>query len=234
MIPRQERLAGFTLLELLVAIAVFALMAAIAYGGLNSVMRQSEIVAGEADRLVSFQQGLQRLRHDLTFAIDRPVRDSMGSPSPAFVGTDREGIILAFSRLGAENPWLAPRGQVERVEWRVSEGRLQRRASAPVDGITVAEDAGWRTLLTVEDFDARFFDDNDRAYPQWPPANRPEATLPHAVELLLVPRHTPPLRMTVALVDDWPAHAPTATSGRDDENGEEEGNTTANTGGGTS
>lgn len=227
MAGRADREAGFTLLELLVAIAVFALMAAMAYGGLDSVMRQSELVAGEADRLARFQEGLQRLRQDLSFAIDRPVRDSRGSPAEAFVGTDQAGIVLAFTRLGAENPWFTSKGQVERVEWRFNDGHLQRRAFAPVDGVAAAETAGWRTWLAVEDVDARFYDDENRAYPQWPPANAGEASLPHAVELLIVPRHTPPLRMTVALVDDWPARAPAA--GQEGEGDTDQANPTAGT-----
>lgn len=218
--PRTRR-AGFTLLELLVAIAVFALMAAMAYGGLNSVMRQSEIVDGEADRLADFQQGLQRLRDDLTLAIDRPVRDSQGSPLPAFVGDDRDGTILAFARLGAENPWLAAQGQIERVEWRLDDGRLQRRAAVPADGAAIADRADWRTWLSVERLEARFYDGDDRAHPQWPPANRPQAGLPRAVELVLIPRQSPPLRMTVALVGDWPESAPGRTTAGDETGSEE-------------
>jgi general secretion pathway protein J len=199
---------GFTLLELLVAIAVFALMAAMAYGGLDSVVRQSEIIDGEADRLAGFQEGLQRLRQDLTFALDRPVRDSQGRRLPAFRGDDREGTILAFTRMGAENPWLTTQGQIERVEWRLDEGRLQRRASAPADGGGIAEAGDWHTWLEIERLEARFYDDENRDYPQWPPANRSEAGLPRAVELSLATRQTPPLRVTVALIDDWPAQAP--------------------------
>lgn len=209
---------GFTLLELLVAVAVFALVAVMAYGGLDSVIRQSEIVSGQSERLTDFQHGLDRLQGDLTFAIDRPVRDSRGSPVSAFIGgSGEESTLLELTRLGAANPWAAPRGQTERVEWRLDGDRLQRRASSPPDGAAVEREDDWRTWLAVERVEATYFDTDNNAYPQWPPANRPDARLPRAVELRLHPSQTPPLRLTVALPGDWPDTAPGAPASENDD-----------------
>lgn len=218
---------GFTLLELLVAVAVFALMAVMAYGGLDSVVRQSEIVEGEADRLAEFQNGLHRLRADLGMAIDRPVRDSGGSPERSFVGEANDGRLLAFTRLGSANPWLEPRGQIERVEWRFHEGSLQRRSWAPVDGASVGGE--WKDRLAVERVEVTFFDSDNNSYPQWPPANRPDLRLPRAVELRVIPRQAPQMRLTVALVDDWPERS---LGNEEDDSGEISGSDSAGGGGG--
>ena len=61
----RQSCKGMTLLELLIAVAVFAVMAALAHGGLNVVLQSSRSANDEAERLAHVQRVLTRLGADI-------------------------------------------------------------------------------------------------------------------------------------------------------------------------
>ncbi len=65
--------AGFTLLEMLVAIAIFASLALMAQQVTNGVTRVNSAVAGHDQKLNLMQQTMSFLTHDLTQMMPRPV-----------------------------------------------------------------------------------------------------------------------------------------------------------------
>lgn len=207
----RGRQAGFTLLELLVAIAIFSLVAVMAYGGLNTVITQGGIVQSQTEQLEATQAGLRRLRSDLVFAVDRPVRDALGGEIPAFTGGGQ--TLFSLTRLGAPNPWGTARSQLARVMWRVQDGDLQRAELMPVDGTesASAQRLDWRIeLRDVKRISVQFYDANNQSFEIWPPPNQPNAGLPKATELNLSVNNLPPLRITVAQVANFPAQRTSA------------------------
>lgn len=200
---------GFTLLELLVAIAIFALVAVMAYGGLNTVIKQSAIVEDQMDQLNAMQNGLRQMRSDLTFAVDRLARDALGGEVPEFAGGGLN--LLTLTRMGASNPWAAAEPQLALVRWRLENGNLERATFVPPDGAVgnSAEPPDWRIILrNISKIQLTFYDQNNQSMLDWPPINQPSAGLPKAVEVSLTVNNLPPLRMTVAMVSDWPEAAP--------------------------
>ena len=67
------RARGFTLVEVLVAIFIFAIVAALAYGGYNQLTRQDEIVDKNAGRTRAIQSAVQRMAEDFEMIEPRPV-----------------------------------------------------------------------------------------------------------------------------------------------------------------
>lgn len=203
--------AGFTLLEVLVAVAIFSLIAMMAYGGLNSVIRQSEIVDQQAERLLVLQRGLAQLRSDLQQSLDRPVRDARGTMTAAFIGANpgQSGDLFTLTRLGHDNPWFAPQGQLARIRWRLAGETLQRYAAAPADGAAEPDDRDWENMLEdVTAMELRYYDQENDPHPLWPPVNHSDAGLPQAVEIMLYSHQMPPIRITAALVSNWPTNPP--------------------------
>ena len=84
---RSAYQSGFTLIELLIAMAVFAVMAAIAYGGLSSVISTRDSIDTALDRSKQLQMGLWRLQQDIEQTVDRPVRNRFGDPEPPLMGS---------------------------------------------------------------------------------------------------------------------------------------------------
>lgn len=209
----QRTQTGFTLLELLIAIAIFAVVAVMAYGGLDTVIHHSRIIRSDTQRVLATQHGLKLLRQDLQFAVDRPVRDALGSQVPAFLSGQYQ--LFSTTRMGAANPWMRPRPQLARVSWRLEGDKLERSVQTPVDGQINSTTQSPKWIVELRDVSAvkaRFFDDQNQAYDSWPPPNEPNAGLPHAVELLLTLGQMPPVRMTVAMVSSWPATAAGTTA----------------------
>ena len=71
---------GFTLLELLVAITIFAIMSVMAYGGLSNVIDNSESSKRSLLRLQEIQQAMINIERDFSQITDRGIRDELGTP----------------------------------------------------------------------------------------------------------------------------------------------------------
>lgn len=120
----RRRMGGFTLLELLVASAVLAVMGAIAYGGLIRIVVNHDIVAAETERYRRLALAMEFIERDLRSAVPRPVRDELGDPEPAMLG--RTGR-LTFTRAGWRNPTDRTRSNLQRVSYdRSNSGNLVR------------------------------------------------------------------------------------------------------------
>lgn len=177
-----RRVSGFTLLEMLVAVAIFALASALAYGGLDGLMRARGQLDATQQRLARLQFAVGLLERDLRGVALRPVRDGYGAPLAAVEGT---GDRLEVTHGGLANAMALPRAELERVGWRVLDGSLQRRRYAVLDrtpGSTALDD---ELLDRVESASFRYLDVQGREQPQWPPPQGSTAPLPRAVIVTL-------------------------------------------------
>ncbi len=127
--------AGFTLLEMLVAIAIFASLALMAQQVTNGVTRVNSAVAGHDQKLNLMQQTMSFLTHDLTQMMPRPVRGDQGQREPALLAgagvlaSESEG--MRFVRGGVVNPLMRlPRSNLLTVGYRIHDGYLERLALA--------------------------------------------------------------------------------------------------------
>ena len=85
---------GFTLLEILIALAIFSIMSMMAYAGLTAVLDARASAVPRSEQLAQLQTTLYLLNEDLSQIIKRPIRDEFGTTEPAFsVG---RGNLLSF------------------------------------------------------------------------------------------------------------------------------------------
>lgn len=129
---------GFTLLEMLVAIGIFALVSAIAYGALNQVLRVRAHIEAEREHWRQLALTFLRLEEDLGQFRERGVRSVSGTTLPAFVlqPTDTRALgepSLEFTRGGRLLVADDPRSDLQRVAWRLSDGKLWRLSWAALD-----------------------------------------------------------------------------------------------------
>ncbi len=132
---------GFTLIELMVGLFIFGLMAAAG----TSMLASASTASAQAGKLTDDTGDLARLTSllnaDLAQAAPRPWRDTAGQPQPAFSAGDYS--LFTLVRRGWANPAGSPRASLQRVSWRLEGDRLIRRSAAMVDG----SDAGSETVM---------------------------------------------------------------------------------------
>lgn len=173
---------GFTLVEVLVALAVFALIAAAGALVLARTIDTRFIVHEHAERIAELQRMRALLKADLAQAAPRRTRAPTGRPLPrALMGQTVPGDpVLTLVRAGWSNPDGAARPGLQRVEYRVVEDRLERRASTYLDGAR----AGPPQVLYrgVSDVAVTFIQDGSEAPAFLSSRDRP---LPQAVRIVM-------------------------------------------------
>jgi len=184
------RMRGFTLVELLVALAIFAILSVLAYGGYNNSVRQNEIARASMSRLEGLQRTVRLLTQDYEQLAPRPVRDVLGdSRLPALLADQRGQNLFALTRSGWTNPAGLQRATLQRVAYVLEDGKLRREHLAVLDATLANEPVKRELIDRVKSVRVRFMDSQKQWQEQWPPPNAPPATLarsrPVAVEITL-------------------------------------------------
>lgn len=198
---------GFSLIELLIAIAVFAAMAVMAYSGLGALVRTRTQLARMQDEFRSLTRSVSLLDRDLRQATSRSVRDNNGRALPAFMGTSDR---IEFTRLGFANPQAEQRSNLERVFYQLDTNTLQR------GNYPVLDRAPETTAITTplrEDTQAlrlRYLDSQQRWVERWPAIDDPNPlqTLPRAVEVRIETKDYGEITRLIELTSTWPAPIP--------------------------
>lgn len=179
---------GFTLVELMVALLIFGLLSASGVALLSFGVDTRAAAAERTDALSAALRTRALLTADLAQAAPRLYRREDGSVSPVFRGSE-DGLLLAFVRRGWTNDDDAPRASLQRVEYRLVEGRLERISYPHVDGsrrgTTAVLLTGVRSLAVRYRIEGEWRDD-------WQ-AIRPEL-MPQAIETVMTLDGSPELR----------------------------------------
>lgn len=160
----MKRHQGFTLLEMLVAISIFALMYVLAQQFFSQMMDTRDALNTKAEALEKRQQALLLITQDFEQFIARPVRDSLGDTQPAIKG-GKTGI--EFTHLGWANPFsLQHRSRMQRVRYVLFEGQLIRRYWPVLDANVGSRPVDHVVLDKVESISFRYLG-QDTATDQW-------------------------------------------------------------------
>ena len=204
---------GFTLVELLVALFITAILFAMGYGALTQALNNRKQVEEQAKRLSDLQQTFRVMEQDIELLQPRPVRDVLGngyqypfelhqnalnsvgsadSAAAANGAAQLSQALINFTRGGWANPAGLPRSELQRVGYLIRDGKLIRQ-HLPVLDTTAATPVVERELIDqVEAIKFRFMDDTLSWSEIWPTpligAGGQQAQLrarPVAVEIML-------------------------------------------------
>lgn len=196
----QNHQKAFTLLEMLISVAVFALMAAMAYGGLNQVIRSSAQIKISNETLSELQFALSSIEKDLLQLSNRKIRDEFGDEQAAIkVAQDR----LIFSRLGWANFIGAQRSHIQRVEYVIIENQLIRQYWTSIDQ-TVEQTPIQSVLINnIKSMSIKVIDSNQEIQTTWPVSDSGEASsvTAKAIEINLELEQWGEVRKLIELVD---------------------------------
>lgn len=178
---------GFTLLELMIALAVFSILSVMAYSGLGLVLNSRDHTIERADRLVELQTAFNMMERDIEQAINRPITSKFGSTAPAFMFDDFNPIFLNFTRGGVPNPMQRPRSNMQRVGYELDDEVLSRVLFLNVDQGVDAEPLSRKLIDRVKSVRHRYMDDAGQWQEVWPPIGvelKPDY-LPRAIDITL-------------------------------------------------
>ncbi|WP_235303521.1 GspJ family type II secretion system protein [Sphingopyxis sp. MWB1] len=194
--------SGFTLVEMLVALSIFAAIAAMGVG----LLRSSVDTQGAVQEWLKAMGGINRLRavmaNDLAQAVARPTRGAAGELLPAFAGS-ASGFSLVHAGAGAMTGGARP--DIERVGYRLVGDEWRRAVQPMLDGAALGE--GDAIAREVSGAQVRYRDDLGNWGESW--TSEPGGRLPRAVEVRLTREGRAPLVMRF-LVAPTPPPAPGA------------------------
>ncbi len=163
--------AGFTLLELLIAILVFTILSVMAYGGLSNVIDNSQRTDVSMQRLQQVQMAMLKISRDFTQLSQRSIRDEYGNSNNYILNGEGLDIFVEFSRGGRRNPAQMTRSHLQRVAYKLEENKLSRLHWPHLD--RSQEMQAYETVLleNVDSADVRYLDSNNEWHNEWPPIN---------------------------------------------------------------
>ncbi|EMH4216799.1 MULTISPECIES: type II secretion system minor pseudopilin GspJ [Serratia] len=177
---------GFTLVEMLLAIALFAMLSLTALTVFRGVLKNDEITQRKSTQLTQLQRALAIVERDLTQAQARvPTGDKRWPAAPEFAvlqtaGEEGGDFQLLLIRNGWPNPQARlPRATQERVAYRYRQGRLERLSYPNLS----SPQAAARSVLLLSEvtrFQLRFYRQGE-----WLTAWRAGGLLPQAVEIVI-------------------------------------------------
>jgi general secretion pathway protein J len=164
-----HKLDGFTLLELLVAVAVFAILSSMAYGGLRNVIDNSQQTELSMQRLQQVQLAMLKISRDFTQLSQRNIRDEYGNPNNYIMAGEGSDVFIEFSRGGRRNPAQLQRSHLQRVAYKLEENTLSRLHWPHLDRTQEMQAYESVLLEDVENASIRLLDNNNEWHNEWPP-----------------------------------------------------------------
>lgn len=205
---RQSQ-SGFTLLEVLIAGAILAIIGVLSYQSLDTAIRSSEVSTEQLESIRELDRVWVLLENDVRNALALKRMDSSLQPLSSMILDVNDLRWLTFYRGGQANPMGLPRTEVLRVAYRLEEGVLWR--DSWVDPYAEIDDEEYtrsqRLLDGVTEITARALsrESSNRSFDsgnwseEWPTSQQPQS-LPLALEITLTVERLGDITRLFALV----------------------------------
>lgn len=178
---KNGTMRGFTLVEMLLALAILAALSVAAIGVLQNVIRADTLTKEKAQQIQALQQTFSQMAADFNQIVPRRGRndDALFSAGRFLLGSDDWAI--AFSRSGWPNPMgILPRSEIQSVSYRLRQQQLERLSYDQQDPLTGSRPTTWVLQRDVEAFRLRFY-----ASGRWQDRWESAQNLPQALEVTL-------------------------------------------------
>ena len=180
---------GVTLLELIVAVGVFALFSVMAYGALNRILDQRDQIEQKREYWRTLSLTFLRMEEDMAQARARSVRDIDGTTLPSLRGQPTDTRALADPTLELTRGGLLVFGEdvrsdLQRVGYRLEDNVLLRLTWPVLDRAPQTKPFESPLLRNVETFEVRFYSLGGNWIDVWPVEELSEE-LPRGIEVTL-------------------------------------------------
>ncbi|GAB3248392.1 GspJ family type II secretion system protein [Chitinimonas naiadis] len=171
---------GFTLIEILVALAVFSVLAVIAYQGVARLANAKQVMDADNRKWRELTVALARFDDDFAQVANRPWRDEGGTTQSAVRGAagalDANGAQLELVRYDGE--------RLTHLGYRLRDGHLELLLWNALDLAPRSSPTALAMLDKVKTFSLRFLDGAGQWQLSWPQGAE-AAQLPRGVEVTI-------------------------------------------------
>jgi general secretion pathway protein J len=193
------RTCGFTLLEVLVAISIFAIIGLGANQMLRSVIDTQSRVRVVNETVDDISRALTVIHRDVTQVIPRGIRDEYGEPiGPLLVGQDN--YVLELTRTGWNNPARHQRSEVQRVAYGIEDETLYRYFWLVLDRAEDSEPRSQVLLESIQGFSANVVGAEGETTDVWPGLDSNQV-LPRGLEIIMNVKSVGEIRRIYAMPD---------------------------------
>lgn len=157
---------GFTLLEMLLATVIFALVGIASFGILTAVTDSNKLSKDTTEQLQGVQRAFFLMERDFLQVSQRQVRiDGEKASDRIFFGgelmNESEGGSVAFTHDGWRNPgMILPRSELQTVSYRMFENKLERLFFNYTDPVTGEKPRSQVLLENLEALKIEFYAGN--------------------------------------------------------------------------
>ena len=180
---------GFTLLEVLIALSLFAVLCTMAFGGLDQLLSQHQQLQKKQQRFVDLQSAIQVLERDFSQMEPRSIRDAFGDAETALKGNLTPEFTYALTTKTWFNPHHAQGVLLQRISYQLKGQTLWRSYYPQLDAGIGNLPVRYTLMDKVTEFKVRFLPQQQQWIDYWPPIN-PQGKanprqLPKAIEIQL-------------------------------------------------
>lgn len=172
----RHKFLAFTLIEILVALMIFAIVGVLAAKSLHAMIRTHHILQKKDQQLLQLQITMNRMRRDMTQIIDRPIVDADGNSEAAFVVSQDNEIV--FTRTGVQNS-----SHMQRIGYVLDKNKLIRLTWNVLDQPPHLKPEKQVLLNHVQSLQWQFLTDKNQLVSSWPPTHA--SSLPKAIEMVM-------------------------------------------------
>ncbi|MEJ2116092.1 MAG: type II secretion system minor pseudopilin GspJ [Gammaproteobacteria bacterium] len=177
---------GFTLIEVVIATFVFGLVAIMAYGGMNYVLKGQSQLQSSSKQLKDLQLTFRYFEKDINQMVNRSIRNQYQDLQPSFVGN--EDKAFSFTHAGWRNPANLVRSKMQSVYYNLDVHILKRYTWGQLDGAIAEEIYATDLIEGVKSIQLRYLDQSNQWQSTWPPLNSSSIQQTGVIQQFEIPR----------------------------------------------
>ena len=182
----ESQRRGMTLIELLIALAVFAVLSAITYGAIRTAIETQQRIEVRTTRFAALQKAMAVIERDVLQMVDRPIRDEYGEPLPALKSSDGDFRLMEFTRTGWQTLIGVNKVRLRRIAYELTDRQLFRLVWNVLDRAEDSLPSSSVLLTGVNAVEIRYLNTDNQWLSAWPLEWGTDGTsfgLPRAMEI---------------------------------------------------
>lgn len=180
----NKKNSGFTLTEILIALAIMAVLLVSLMQLFDAVQKNMSVSERQSNRLREIQLAVRQIEDDIRHLVYRQRKDEFGEKAPLLEGESGNNPYLEFTRAGWRNPAKLARSNLQHIAYQLNNNIILRNHWLYIDSARDDQALKRRLLRGVETLKFEFLKDDDWQ-DRWEQDDKNLAALPKAIKVTI-------------------------------------------------